>query len=321
MGSGRGNALTGFACPRDRLPLSDEGTSLVCPEGHRYASAGGIPVLLDLEVEPTQEGYWATGDEVYPSDDRQQPAGAEIDEYVRWLLRGTCGNLFDERRATEYPIPSFPISGHGRLLDLGANWGRWSIAAARSGFEPVALDPSLGAVRAARRVARQLSTPIEVVVGDARHLRFPDASFDVVFSYSVLQHLPPAAVTATAVECARVLKPGGISLHQLPNRFGFWNNYRLLRRRFRPARNFEVRYWHPRDLARTFDQAVGPTVLSADGFLTLNPHPGKLGDLSPTGRAVIALSRALTGVTRRVPPLRFAADSLWVQSTRTGILR
>jgi SAM-dependent methyltransferase len=275
-------------------------------------------VLLDPDVAPTQEGYWATGHEVYPSEERPQPVGSEIDEYVRWLLRGTCGNLFDGTRASGYPIPAFPIDGTGRLLDVGSNWGRWSIAAARSGFAPVALDPSLGAVRAARRVARQLEAPVEVVVGDARRLPFPDGSFDVVFSYSVLQHLSPTAVAETAAECARVLRPGGVSLHQLPNCYGARNVYRLSRRRFRRATGFEVRYWRPRDLARTFEWAIGPTVLSADGFLTLNPHPGNVGDLSPVGRTVVALSQALTDATRFVPPLRYLADSLWVRSVWAG---
>lgn len=66
----------------------------------------------------------------------------------------------------------------GRVLDLGSNRGRWTIAAALAGFDAVGADPSLGAVRAARR----MDTSIDVAVVDARHIPFPDHRFDVVFS-------------------------------------------------------------------------------------------------------------------------------------------
>jgi SAM-dependent methyltransferase len=287
-----------------------------CTEGHAFPVVDGIPVLLDPTVRPTQEGYWATGEEVYPSEELPQPVGDEVDQYVRWLLRGTCGNLYDGERVSEYPIPTFPLAGPGRLLDIGSNWGRWSIAAARAGFDVVAIDPSLGAMRAARRVARQLDVDLDVIVADARHAPFPDGSFDVVFSYSVLQHLAPADVKECADECARLLRPGGIALHQLPNAYGVRSVYRQAARRFRPAGGFEVRYWTPMQLRRLFGDAIGPTVLSVDGFLTLNPHPGDAGLLSRRPRAVVRTSRALTRLSRHAPPLQRIADSFWVRSTR-----
>lgn len=310
--------MTSFACPRHRAHLEPDGTQLVCADGDRYDVVGGIPVLLDPEIDPTQPGYWATaGQESYPSEERPAPGPGAIDPYVRWLLRGTCGKLYDGARITQYPIPPFPLRGRGRLLDVGSNWGRWSIAAARVGYEPVALDPSLGAARAARRVAVQLGVRVEPVVGDARHLPFPDGSFDAVFSYSVLQHFAAAAVVEAVAECARVLRPGGISLHQLPGRFGLRSLQRQTARRFRAAEGFEVRYWRPRDLESLFERLVGPTALSADGYLTLNPHPGNSSDLGLPARAVVAASRALTRASRALRPLTFAADSLWVWSTRS----
>jgi len=273
--------------------------------------------LLDPYARPTQPGYWATEEnEVYPADERERATGDAVDEYVRWILRGTCGNLYDAERIRHYPIPDLPIGGPGRFLDLGSNWGRWTIAAARVGFDAVGIDPSLGAIRAARRVASQLSVPIDLVVADARHLPFPDESFDVVFSYSVLQHLSPADVEASIAECARVLRPNGRALHQLPSTHGALSLYRQARRLFRPARGFEVRYWRPSALQSLFEAVVGPTTLVPDAFLTLNPHAGELAELSGRARAVVRGSRALTALARRVPPLAAAADSLWVCSTR-----
>lgn len=310
--------MTVFSCPIDGERLDEVEGGLVCTAGHAFPVADGIPILLDPEGEPTQHGYWATASESYPAEERQQPVGDEVDEYVRWILRGTCGNLYEGSRIRGYPIPEFPLVGPGRFLELGSNWGRWSIAAARAGFDPVAIDPSLGAIRAARRVARQLDIELEVAVAEARHLPFPDRSFDVVFSYSVLQHLAPDDVAATLRECARVLGDRGLALHQLPNAYGLLSVYRQARRGFRTARGFQVRYWKPADVRAVFERLVGPTTLSPDGFLTLNPHPGTLDDLSLRSRLLVRSSRAVTSLARRVGPLGVFADSLWVRSERVA---
>ena len=58
---------------------------------------------------------------------------------------------------------------------------------------------------------RQLGTTVSsptVLQMDAAKMTFPDGSFDLVYSYSVFEHLPdPASVLA---EMARVLRPGGV---------------------------------------------------------------------------------------------------------------
>jgi SAM-dependent methyltransferase len=53
-------------------------------------------------------------------------------------------------------------------------------------------------------------------VGSAEKIPYPDASFDVVFSDNVLEHLEkPGEVMK---EVRRVLKPGGVFLAKTPNR-------------------------------------------------------------------------------------------------------
>ena len=99
-----------------------------------------------------------------------------IDPVVAYLIAATNGLMYRHLigRLESYPIPDIDLPpGEGRtLLDVGCSWGRWSLAAARLGYTVIGIDPSLGAVMAARRVARQLNLAATFLVGDARHLPF-----------------------------------------------------------------------------------------------------------------------------------------------------
>jgi SAM-dependent methyltransferase/uncharacterized protein YbaR (Trm112 family) len=310
-----------LACPRDHSALRPEAETLVCEhDDHRYPFPDGIPVLVvDDELEPTQPGYWARPEQIEAVRRSEPPPvdGDGVDPYVAELIIGTHGNLYRHlaNGLPRYPIPRFPLpSGAGKtLLDIGCNWGRWSIAATRGGYDVIGVDPSFEAIVAARRIARQLRAPSQYAVADARRLPFPDAAFDVVFSYGVLQHLSKGNVAGSVDEIARVLKPGGVSWVQMPNAYGARNAYQLARRRFREGDAFEVRYWTPAELKRTFAK-IGPTELSTDGFLTLNPQVADLDLLPGHLRALVRGSEVLRRASEHVPVLTNVADSVNVRS-------
>ena len=201
-----------LACPRDRSRLEPEGETLVCEQGHEYPFPDGIPVMVvDDELEPTQPGYWSSPEQIERVRAAEPPPieGEQVDPYVAELILGTHGNLYKHLSAgmTRYPIPDFPLErGRGELLlDIGCNWGRWTIAAAQRGYRPIGIDPSFEAIVAARRIARQLG------VDEAR--------------YVVADH--------------------GYTWVQMPNALGALNVVRLAQRGFREGDAFEVRYWKP----------------------------------------------------------------------------
>jgi 2-polyprenyl-3-methyl-5-hydroxy-6-metoxy-1,4-benzoquinol methylase len=239
----------------------------------------------------------------------------EVDEHVRASLIKTHGNLYRGARLSRYPIPLCPLPlGRGRtLLDLGCNWGRWTIAAARAGYHPTGIDRGKKALRAARRVAEQLGVEAEYVLGDVRDLPFPDSSFDAVFSYSVLQHLAKDDVRTVVAEIRRVLRPGGIVWIEMPNARGPLNLTRQVRRGFSAGTGQDVRYWTISELRTTFG-AIGPLSIAADGFFTINPQVTDLDLLPPRSRAVVRVSDALRRASTHVPALVHVADSLVVRA-------
>jgi SAM-dependent methyltransferase len=298
-------------CPRDRSALRD-GT---CEKGHTYRVVDDVPVLLVEEEAPTH----AACSRLEPLP---PPPSDGVDPFVQEVIGATCGRLYEHLTADlpTYPIPELRLPrGDGRtFLEVGCNWGRWCVAAARSGYDPVGVDPSLKGVQAAVRVSEQLDVDAQYVVADARHLPFADETFDVVFSYSVFQHFSKRDALAAFDELARVLRRGGTSLVQMANVYGprsLWNQLR--ERRFREPRTlFDVRYWAPRELRHELERRIGPTRLLADGYFTLNPQPTDLALLPRRLRAVVRGSEALRAVADRVPPLVYAADSLYALSHR-----
>jgi SAM-dependent methyltransferase len=309
--------LTRLACPRDWSPLRRRADALECTSGHAYPVRDGIPVLLLEDVPHTHQAALHAlqeGDEPEKYRLRTSP----IDPFVQEAIGATGGYLYAglAGRLTEYPIPELRMApGAGRtFLDLGSNWGRWSIAAARMGYRALGVDPSINAVRAARRVVRQLGVEASFIVADARYLPCAAGTFDAVFSYSVLQHFAKTDVHRTLREIRRVLASDGESLIQLPNAFGVRSAYHQGKRGLREPRAFEVRYWTVPELRRVFNALVGPSEVTVDGFFSLNPQAADLPLLSPGARAVVRASELFRRMSQAVPALAYVADSLYVRS-------
>lgn len=334
-----------LACPVDHRPLARTAAWLECAEGHRYPMVNGIPVLLRDDVAGTlgiekhslmRARDESTGDRRAPSlyleslglADTEREAiarlwksgSAEIDPVVQYLVAATCGTAYAGilGRLQRYPIPAIPLesSSGALLIDIGCNWGRWSVAASRKGYRVVGLDPQLGAVMTARRVARQLGQDILYVCADARHLPFATGAVDVAFSYSVLQHFSRADCAAALREVGRALKGGGKSIIQMANVLGARSAYHVLQRGFRTPSGFEVRYYLPGELLALFEGAVGRSRLSADCFLGLGLQATDRELVSPVARVAIFVSEGLKKLGALVPPLQKLADSVYVESVK-----
>jgi ubiquinone/menaquinone biosynthesis C-methylase UbiE len=106
------------------------------------------------------------------------------------------------------------LEAHGCMLDIGTGPGHIPLLVCEriSVSRIVGIDLSTHMLRHAER-HRQSSRHrdrIEFRLGDAKGLRFDDGVFDVVFSNTILHHIPaPAHFLA---EARRVLRPGGVFL-------------------------------------------------------------------------------------------------------------
>ncbi len=244
-----------------------------------------------------------------------------IDPVVSFLIAATNGLAYKHLigKLNGYPLPELrlPPANGQMLLDVGCNWGRWSFAAARLGYRAIGIDPSLGAVLAAKRVAAQLGLDAKFVVGDARFLPFQTHSMDIVFSYSVLQHFSKGDAGTAIKEVGRVLQANGKSVIQMPTVLGVRCLYHQARRRFRKARDFDVRYWTIPALRRLFMEHVGRTAFSVDCFFGIGLQAADIELMPLSLRTVIRASELLRKTSRKMPPLCYVADSVYVESIAT----
>ena len=106
--------------------------------------------------------------------------------------------------------------GGGRALDFGCGAGRLTRPLASRFGAAVGVDITPAMLDLARRdnpVAQQCEFVLNTRP-DLALLR--DGEFDLVYSSVVLQHLPPVLIRAYLAEFARVLRPGGSLIVQLP---------------------------------------------------------------------------------------------------------
>ncbi len=232
-------------------------------EGKRYPIVHGLPVLLSPKKSYT---LWVAGasieaantnpDNEFHEDtigvspqqlaelkvrlDKHRNQAEAVDPVISFLVAATSGYMYEDLigTMTTIPIPQVRLPaplGDELLLDIGCNWGRWSIAAAKLGYRVVGIDPSLGAVLAAQRLARDLglSDRVRFVVADALQLPFAPGSFDAIFSYSVLQHFSTEDAV-TAIQSAALVSKNNANLTiQMANRFGVRCLYHQLKRKLR----------------------------------------------------------------------------------------
>jgi SAM-dependent methyltransferase len=132
----------------------------------------------------------------------QQDAGERQTRFEQ-VSRDRAISRFCDRIIRKRPQPSC-------LLDVGCATGAFLYAMQQRGWHVQGLEPNAHAATQAKQVFG-----LDVFVGMLSEAVYPDASFDVVTLWDVLEHVQD--VQATLVETARILKPGGLLVFSVPN--------------------------------------------------------------------------------------------------------
>ncbi len=203
---------------------------------------------------------------------------------------------------------------HGRVLENGCGVGMYAAQLqARSRGQVIGLEYDFS--RALQ--ARARGVPTVNAAGEA--LPFPSASFDLVISHEVIEHVADDA--AAVREMLRVLKPGGRLVLFCPNRgypfethgiywrgryvFGNIPLVNYLPRRWRDRLAPHVRVYTRRDLAHLF---TGLPVRFVQRTVIFGAYDNIIARWPRAGRALRAMLQAL----ERTPLRGLGLSHFWV---------
>ncbi|MHC5120370.1 MAG: class I SAM-dependent methyltransferase [Planctomycetota bacterium] len=106
-----------------------------------------------------------------------------------------------------------------RLLEVGFKEGTFLQACRKAGIDATGLEVEPGYYNRLHRKDPEL----ELILYDGKIVPLPDASFDIIVSYQVLEHV--GSMETTLSECIRLLKPGGTMYHVFPNYQSFYEGH------------------------------------------------------------------------------------------------
>jgi len=101
-------------------------------------------------------------------------------------------------------LDKFARLAKGKVLDIGSGPGRDGLLLKDMGIEVICLDASEAMVKMCEEKG------MEAVTGDFNSLTFRDSSFEGVWAYTSILHVPKSEVSDSLREIKRVLRQGGI---------------------------------------------------------------------------------------------------------------
>jgi len=104
-----------------------------------------------------------------------------------------------------------------KILEVGAGSGRDSFQLAQDNATVYVLDYSPQALRIVKNLNEQNEVSVSLIQGDAFQIPIPDDTLDIVFHQGLMEHFKDPLPLLK--EHFRVLKPGGLLLVDVPQRY------------------------------------------------------------------------------------------------------
>ncbi|MEQ8248961.1 MAG: methyltransferase domain-containing protein [Alphaproteobacteria bacterium] len=170
-----------------------------------------VPGYVDVDIHLKPGGYHTelTEDDVF--------AGAEYERTTYMNTNGLLGPRMDKlgKQVADWVKVTYPKMKPKRILEMGCTIGQSTIAwkEAFPDAEVYGIDVAAPSLRYAHARAEALGRGIEFSQQDATKTNFPDGFFDIVASHAMIHETSRSALRGIFAESHRILKPGGLMLH------------------------------------------------------------------------------------------------------------
>jgi ubiquinone/menaquinone biosynthesis C-methylase UbiE len=161
----------------------------------------------------------------YQHDEGGVLQGAIMDRGGAVYMLGRNGGLLNDgrgRTVLAHLFARFPDFTPRRILELGCGVGASLVPLAQAFPEAAVHGIDLGAsmLRYARARAASMGAAVHLAQDDAEATRYPDGSFDLVFSAVLMHETSAAAILRIVAESRRLLASGGVAIHlEVPQRY------------------------------------------------------------------------------------------------------
>ncbi len=222
-----------------------------------------------------------------------------------------------------YELAVKKVTGDKIMLDIGTGWGRWLAAGSEKGYIPIGLDLRLEFCQTANKVMRNRNIKGYTVVGDLENLPFRDNIFDLVWSFSVIQHTHKKRLIHCLSHINRILNSKGFTKLEFPNKNGLRNRLKYVERSEQlkdDYNNWYARYYTPKEYQNIFHEYLDNYSFENHSFFGIGVLKEDLKYVSFKNKCFSALSLLFSSFTRIIPPLKHLSDSIYITATKKEIV-
>jgi len=257
-----------------------------------------------------------------------KPEPENYSSNIPWLVQqqvsATNGIHYGDRvgKLKEYPVYELPVpnhSGGGLFLDIGCGWGRWLVAGSNKEYIPIGIDLRLEFCETSRKVLKDLNKTGYTVVADLENIPFKDNTFDLIWSFSVIQHTHYDRLTNCLGHINRLLTNDGFTRLEFPNRLGIRNRISNVKysERFKDDYNsWCVRYYSPGEYKEIFDRFLANFSFKNHSFLGIGVLKEDLKYVSMKNKIMCSASLLGSAFTNIIPGLKYLSDSLYITANK-----
>lgn len=238
---------------------------------------------------------------------------------VQQQIAATNGIQYIDRigKLSDYPVYELPVNKttNGLMLDIGNGWGRWLLAGANKGYVPVGIDIRLEFCQTALNTLHANEKNGYSVVADLKELPFKNNVFDLVWSFSVIQHTHKERMISCLKHIKRILNGDGFAMLEFPNKNGIRNYFGPAKKYSSSANDYnswDVRYYSVKEYKNIFLDIFQNFQFKVHSALGIGVLKEDLKYVSFKNKILCGASLLLTGVFKLISPLKKFADSIYI---------
>lgn len=254
-----------------------------------------------------------------------EPQSSDLDAFIKFHIAATNGVHYKHLDDVQsYPTFDLPVKAakkeNALMLDIGCGWGRWLVAGSKKNYIPIGLDVQPKFAKAALGLMKKENIKGYVVVADLQEIPFKDNVFDLVWSFSVIQHVHRKRLVNGLSEINRVLEKDGYAKLEFPNLNGLRNRRGPVQQEKPYWDDFDhwcVRYYSLDEYRNMFMNAFKNFGYSIHSILGIGVLKDDLKYVSFKNKLKVGTVLGMTAVSKLIPGAARYADSLYLTARKS----